>query len=345
MMKTASLTVISLLIFTLSVWSQEFKSAHEYMGYIGAESKAVSEQMLSYISAAAHSKRIKKSEKERAELIDRIKTAKDKVSRMPAYEGDKTYRDGVAEYLELNYHVMKEDYEKILDMEDIAEQSFDLMEAYLTAQQEANKKVNEAADKLLETQKAFGAKYDIQIIDQESEVNLKLAEANKVIKYYNQVYLIFFKSYKQELYTLEAIKATDMKALEQNRNALLQYTEEGLKQLNNMPAFKGDTKLKYACRQALNFYKKEAEGHFAATADFYVKKENFEKTKAAFEALKSKERTQESVDKYNKAVSEFNEAVKKANSGNENLNEKRAEIINNWNKTVSEFMAKHIPRK
>ncbi len=339
------ISLTTLLLFFGSISAQKFNSAHEYMSYIGAESEKVSKQMLTYVSSTAHSNREKKSEAERNQLIDMLKAAHDKVAKMEAYEGDAAYRDAVAEYYNLNYIVMKEDYEKILDMEAIAEQSFDAMETYITAHQAANEKVSESMDKLSEKQKAFGAKYNIRIVESDSEVSKKLAIANEAINYYNQIYLIFFKAYKQEFYTLEAVKAKDLSSIEQNRNAQITYADEGLAKLEEIPVFKGDGSLKNTCKKSMEFFKSEATTDFQTTIDFYVKKDNFEKSKASFDLLKNSERTQEAVNQYNTAVNEYNEAVKNANASNESSNKKRSDVVNGWNKAVSDFMAKHIPQK
>ncbi len=336
------LLIISLT--SLNLKAQKFETAGEYMDYIGKAHKEVSEQMLSYISASAH-KRQKKSDKERKELIQTIKDARKKVANMPAFDGDKTYRDAVSDYLKLNLIVLNEDYEKIMDMEAIAEQSYDLMEAYLTAQQEANKKVNSAMDDLRKKQKEFASKYNIEIVSNKNDVSKKLDIANEVIAYYNKIYLIFFKSYKQELYVLEAVNANDVSSIEQNKNALEEYAEEGLAELNKIPSFKGDGKLKYACKSALNFYKQEAEKDFATTVDFYLKKKHLEDTKTALDALKKSERTQENIDQYNDAVNAYNKAAKAHNAVINAGGAKRTAIINGWNKASNDFLDKHIPKK
>ena len=72
-------------------------------------------------------------------------TAKNNIAKMPDFEGDKSLRDSTVSYLSLCYNVLNEDYSKILDLEEIAEQSFDLMEAYLLAQQKAGEKLDEAS--------------------------------------------------------------------------------------------------------------------------------------------------------------------------------------------------------
>jgi hypothetical protein len=45
------------------------------------------------------------------------------------WKGDRSFRDTTVAYLKLLYIVFNEDYGKIVNMEEIAEQSYDAMEA------------------------------------------------------------------------------------------------------------------------------------------------------------------------------------------------------------------------
>ena len=60
---------------------------------------------------------------------------------MQPYKWRWCFRDSVVRYLELSYAVLNNDYAKIMDMEEISEQSYDAMEAYMLAQQIANDKM------------------------------------------------------------------------------------------------------------------------------------------------------------------------------------------------------------
>ncbi len=63
---------------------------------------------------------------------------------MPSYKGEKAYRDSAVSFMKLYYNVLNEDYSKIINMEDIAEQSYDDMEAYMMAKEMVDKKLEEA---------------------------------------------------------------------------------------------------------------------------------------------------------------------------------------------------------
>lgn len=325
--------------------SQTDQGAFNHMEQISKQYSNVDEQTLSYVSAAAHSNRSKKIDRERQELLQSIKTAIQNLKKIPDYKGDASLRDSTIKYLEVNYHVLMNDYAKVVDMEKIVEKSYDVMEAYIKAKEEANRKMTEASERLRATQYTYADKYGIRITENNSDTGKKLKIAGDVIKYYNKIYLIFFKSYIQEIYINNAIEKNDIVALEQNRNTLKKYADEGLNNLKNISAYKGDAQMISACRSALLFYKNEAENDVQKYIDYILKNEKYEKTKKAYDNKKQSERTQADVDEYNKAVKEYNSSANAVNATTNKINAGRKQAIDNWELKRKDFMSKHIPKK
>lgn len=56
------------------------------------------------------------------------------------YNGDNSLRQSSIDYIKLCYNVFNDDYAKIINLEDIAEQSFDEMQAFLLLQEKQTKK-------------------------------------------------------------------------------------------------------------------------------------------------------------------------------------------------------------
>src|SRR5690349_22134783 len=92
--------------------------------------------------------------------------------------------------------------------------------------------------------------------------------------------------------------------VEQSRNSLLRFANDGMKGLDTLKTFNGDPSLANACREVLKYYKKMAENDVPKLTDFYLKEENFIKTKKSFDAKPASSRTKEDVDTYNKTVNE-----------------------------------------
>lgn len=316
----------------------------EYLESIGSEFTKVSKELMSYTSAVSHGKSAKKIEKRRLELLNQLKQAEGNVRRLKPYERDPMLRDSVVEYFDLSYSVINEDYGKIVDLEEIAEQSYDAMEAYMLAKERAGDKLDRAYEKVDRQQDAFVKKYNIKIVEGKNTVSQKLETSAKVYHYYNKIYLLFFKSYKDEAYLLDALTNGKVGAVEQTKQSLLSSAMSGLGTIGPLPGFKGDLTLKTACQQLLAFYKDEAENKVAQLIDFELKRENFEKIKKAFDAKRPSERTQKDIDTYNHSLEDYNKAIPNVNKIYGDLNKKRGQLLDNWNKMSELFLNKHVPR-
>lgn len=328
-----------------SAWAQQnTEQAHAYMSTIGTQFYEISNDRMSYTSAASHGKSARKVEKKRTELINTMKAAEANIRKMKPFNGSTAYRDSVVAYFVLNRIVLTQDYAKILDMEEIAEQSYDAMEAYMLAKEKAEEKLDNAFEKVNEQQKIFAQANNIKLVESDSKLSQKLETSGKVFTYYNPIYLLFFKSYKDEVYLIDAISREDVNAMEQTKNTLLANAEKGLAALGPISSYKGDASLKVACQRLLAFYKMEAEQKISEVINFQLKKENYDKMKAAFEAKRPADRTKKDVDDFNKMVTEYNAAVNKINALQNDLYKKRVEALNNWNQASDNFLNKHIPK-
>ncbi len=341
--KAIAITVFFFSFLSLTSWSQDMNSPVGYMSHLNEKARNVTKTYLNYLSAVSHGKSARKVEKLREKVLNTIEDAKFAITGTPPFKGDKTLRDASATYMKTCYSVFNEDYGKIVNLEEIAEQSYDAMEAYLLAQQKATEKLNEANKKNEEMVKEFAAKNNIQLIESQDELSLKAEQSSKVLEYYNKIFLIFFKSSKQDAYLTEAINASNLNAIEQNKNALQKYATEGLQQLEGIKAFNSDLTVVTACKKLLLFYKEMCETKLQTVTDFLLLKENFDKMQKTFNQSNASQHTQAEVDKYNKSVNEFNKSVNTYNKVNNELNKERQNLINQWNSTVSRFMDVHIP--
>jgi hypothetical protein len=335
--------ILALALITENLYAQNFNSPIEYLKHINLESDAITKDLWSYVKASAHSGNARKIDRRRTTLIETINNAHKRVAKTPGYKGDYGYRDALSTYLKLNYSILKEDFGKIVDMEAIAEQSYDLMEAYITAKEEANKKLDEAQDALLAQQESFAANHNINLISSTDKKGEKLEKASKAFGYYNKVYLIFFKGYKQEMYLLEALSTNNVSAIEQNKVALLAISEEGLVKLDTFPRFGMDISLKVAAQNYLKFSEYEAKEQLPLLVNFHLTKEKYDKTKAAFDAKRPADRLKSDVDNFNQTVNEYNTAVKDYNTVYNNLAKRRGDLLDKWNKAAQQFFSAHVP--
>jgi hypothetical protein len=330
---------------SISSSAQDFTTAGSYLTYIAAEYEKIAKEQWDYMKAMGKGKSDKVVDKRRNDLLLAITESRKTISRMPPYNKSTAFRDTIVSFLRVSQIVINQDYEKIIDMEEVAEQSYDLMEAYLLAKEKAQEKLTEASERVSDEQDRFIADNKIAIIENgdESKLSKRMRTAGDVFEYYNNVYLLFFKSYKQEAYLFEALEKGDVNSIEQNRNALLNYSKDNLEAIKPHTSFKQDVTLSTACRETLNFYVFEAEKQVPQLIEFYAVKDKFEKIKKSFDTIKPNDRTKMDIEIYNNAVNEYNAGSKKYNEVSAKTNELRKKAVDNWNRKANAFFQNHMP--
>lgn len=324
--------------------AQLFETAAQYMDHIGKVNEETTVKYLVYLSAVSHGKSARKVEKRRVEVVNSISDSRYAVMGMPPWKGDKSYRDSAAGYLKMLYNVFNEDYGKIVNMEEIAEQSYDGMEAYLLAQEKAQEKLSEAHDRLREAQKQFAAKNNINLLINETEIDRKAKIVNEVMGHCNEVYLVFFKCYKQEAYLMDAISKKNLVSIEQSVSSLKKFADEGDSKLKKMKGHNGDNSLIAAGMKMMDYYRSVVARGQVIT-DYFLKEEEFNKIKKQFESKPNSKRTQQDIDQYNKAVNDINAALGKFNSSMTEMNKQGVSALNDWNKTYNKYMDEHMPKQ
>jgi hypothetical protein len=331
-----------LFLFLSTASAQAFENAGEYIDYINKANNKLTETYLVYLSAVSHGKSARKVEKKRQEVLTEISNTRFTIMGMPPYKGDRSLKDTTVAYLKILNYIFNDQYGKIVNMEEIAEQSYDGMEAYLLAQEKAQEKLHEASAKQRETLKQFAAKNNINLVQSTDDLDNKVKIANELMEHSDAVYLVFYKCYRQEAYLMEAINKKNMVSIEQNNNSLQKFAEEGLEKLKTMKGYNNDPALIVACTDLMNFYKSEA-GKTSDMTDFFLKEEKFSKLKKQFDSKGKK--TQADIDQYNQAVKETNAAMDDYNKINKDLNKDRSSYLDKWNKAYKNYMDDYMPRQ
>jgi hypothetical protein len=337
--------LLSTLIIAVSCsFAMAQESAVDYMSVFSEQYQSIQKDMWDYTSSVSHGKSARTVDKRRVELIQTSNTALNKAKAAKAFKGSTTYRDTVVEYFRIVNIVLKEDYAQIVDMEAVAEESYDAMEAYMLARERANDKLVEAGKMVERNQKKFAADNNVNLIETTDALDQKMEIAEQVYHHYNEVYLIFFKAMKQEVYLLDAINRKDVSSIEQNRSSLKATAEEGLAKLAKLTGYANDNSMIEVTKEILKFYIEEADKQVPKMSDYFLKEENFMKIKSAFDQKKEKERTKQDVEAYNTAAGEMNAAIAEYNKANELSNNLRGKYIDNWNRTAQKYTDKHVPK-
>lgn len=338
-------TLLVLLFATCGCFAQSAENPVQHMQFFSSRELELSKKYLDYMTQVAHGNRARRMEKRRQELIGQIRQSLNEANRLRPYKGDATLRDAYKKYWDILLKVFNEDYHQIVNMEEIAEQSYDHMEAYLLAQEKAGEVLSNAQDQIEPVYSAFALKNNVRLIDNgDTKLEKRMRQVGAVNSYYYDLYLIFFKSYKQEMYVTDALNRKDLNGIEQNRSTLSKYAHEGLQRLDTVKAFKGDGSLVNACRRVLEFHRQEADKQLPGLNDFLLKNEEFDRIKKAFDAKPANKRTQADIDVYNKAVNDINAALTSSQKALAAMNTGRENVIEHWNQSRERFMQLHVPK-
>ncbi len=337
---------IALLLLTgfFFTQAQTFNTPVDYLNYIGKESDNISKSTWKYMEAAAHSKRARKINNTREALLKTIQAASKKIQALKdGYKGDVEYRDKMIAYLSFSEKMIKEEYGKVIDMQEVAEQSYDYMEAYILLQEKVNERFSEELNIINAAQSAFGEKYNIRMSDATSDLGKKIRISNEVFHNRTELYLLFFKVNFTEISMMKALEAKDLNAVQQNTNALAQYATEGLQKLKTFKPYKNDPMLINVTKKYFEFARKEAAEYAPKAASFLMLNQKFEESKKLFESKNEQQRTQEDVNNFNKLVDEYNKGINDYNKINSKYDPERSNLIQNWDITADNFVAKHVP--
>jgi len=335
------LTIIFLLFTAFTSHGQVIDQPVDYMTAIANAQTEMKQKYMAYVSAVAHGRRARKIEKMRLATLESISNCKYKTADINIYKGDNSLRKSSIDYIDLCYKVFNEDYKHIVDMEEIAEQSYDEMQAYMLLLEKTNEKLKIASDNMHNASIEFAKKYNITLIQTSDELSEKLNTADLLSSYRDKLYLIFYKCNFEDGVMTKAINNKKVKDIEQARNSLVQYATEGLTALNELRSFQGDPSLANACREVLTFYKKMAETDAPKITDFFLKEEEFEKTKKTMDT--KSDRTKQDIDAYNKAVKDINAAINISNQTNITINTNRNKVLTNWENADKAFADMHMP--
>lgn len=336
--------LIVLFVSNINLIAQEFKTPVDFLTYLNKEQVNISKSTWKYTSAMAHSKSPRRIDATRKQLVKSIEAASKKIGALKdGYKGDVEYKNQVLQYFDVCKNNLNEEYDKIINMQEVAEQSYDAMEAYLLSRDLINEKLDSENEKVQNAFRNFAAKYNITLSEGNSDLGNKIKLSNKVFDYHTVLYLTFFKLNFTDSNLNQAIEKKDLTAIQQNSNTLIKYADEGLEKINTIPAYQGDTSLLIATKKALEYYKKQAQHYVPKLVDFLMFNDKFENAKKTLDAKSQKDRTKEEVDNYNSMVKQVNKEIDNYNKFNGANFQEKSTIVGLLETTADNFISGHVP--
>lgn len=326
------------------VFGQKFKTPDEYLSYIKSEEINISESNWKYTSAIAHKNWIQIDEAKK-NLIKTLQNAKKKIGKLKeGYNGDVEYKNQIIKYFDYCEKTLNEEYDKIIDLKNLEEQSNDAMDAYMQLDDLVNAKLDSENQKVDLAYRSFATKYNIELVNTESEWSKKIKVYNEVCAYHTSINLICFKLNFTDETLLRGILNGDLGAIQQNANALIQYANEGLSTLNTIEPYDGDYSLINSAKKVFEYYKKQAEAYVPSLINFIMYADKFDNAKKTLESKSKADRTAEEENNFNNMTIEIDKeiiAIKKIILDNAMA---KSDVLLQWKSSGDDFIIRHIPK-
>lgn len=338
------LFILLILMFSNFTNGQEFKTPNAYFNYIGVEKEAICKLIWKYNVALAHSKNINEINKLKRILLENIKVSFEKISLLEnGFIGDLEYKNSYLEYLTISEKQINLHFEKISNLKNYENQSFEELEKYLLERAFINKSIKYQSDVLNKNQVDFAKKYGFNFIESENELSKKMKIAVEVFDNHTTMYLIYLKVYVNQSNLRNAIKSKKIVEVEKINKDLEKFANEGFEKLKIFKSYKNDNSLTDATNKTLETAKKEYLEYGTFAIEYLKDNEKFNETKSKIQLESNISKKAEKVAEFNKLVAERNEKIKKYNDLTMKFDSERLIAFDNWNKIGQLFIERYVP--
>jgi len=317
------------------------KNALEYLQNVHKKLLPQKKAAYEYVQSVTKSRRARLIERKRQDMIAVIKQNRDYFKTFIPFNNDMVFKDELMKYLDVKYNVMKEDFDKIVDMEQIEAQTIDQEDAHQMALDLAFEKLDTCYAEFERAEDAFFLRYNIKEDTLKDKMSLTIERANDLIDYYNAIHRIFSKVNKVSRYANEAVRRDDIAALEQHATTLVLFADEAIEKLKQQKPFEGDNELIVAAMNLSEYYKKEGQEILPLNVKYNLSKDLFNEAEKKIKSIKTADQTDADINEYNSAVKEFNKAVRELNKANTTSNKTHKKLLKQWDDLGDTFFKKH----
>ena len=321
------LLFVSFLCFSNFVHAQK-NAALEFNNLLVKEQNLVSEKNLEYVSYSVHSEDFKTVEKKRLDVVKQIDASYKVISKQDAPEEVSKMKEEVLEVLKMYKNVFTLDFVEVNKLKAKKQSSYEAMEGYFKAQDDAEKKLSKAAQRFAKAQDRFAKKMDITLeVDKEDLKKAKdIAVINEVYGYTRQIFLAQFKVSKADAEFMEGLSAQKSATyLDNKRKKLEEVSAEAIKILKGIKSFKGDSKYKDSALDLVKFYAEMAKKDYSDMVEL-----------SRMQAKNPKKLSNSEITKYNDLVNDYNDSIG-------SYNKKMKKLTSKFNDENSNLLQKYVP--
>ena len=285
--------ILSLILLFGGVHAQKhFTNAAEYNDYIINEQRAIVKKNLDYISLSVHSEDYKQIENKRREVLKQINSSRIKMVKMGDYNGDKRLRDEALEVFDQYKNAFETDFKEVIQLKKNRQNSFEAMEAYFKAQNQAEDRVNKATQKFRKVQEKFAKENNLSFKEgTDDNLTRQMQTIADLNVYSRSVFLEYFKASKAFSEMLGVLNERKSAPLNKHRKRVIEVAADVVPNLKKLGAFNGDSDYLNQTISLVEYYGRLAENEFVEVVRIFDKKGGI---------------TQQDADYINKVLRDYN---------------------------------------
>ncbi len=319
------------------------------MDHITKQQKKVMKEFFSYnksISYVSKKHTPKQIQGKYNDVMQAINEAKSNIDSMPSFKRDSThkdslYRDSASSYFRQFGLLLSNNYNKVATLQATANQSYANMEAFLAAKEAADKKLKSLNERFYAATLKFANSNKLSDSTRKDLPAKAVGEVIETGNYFKKVYLIFFKSYKQETDIQNAIERKDANDLKKSAKDLAKSAQDGQAVLDTISPFKKDKSLVTDSKAVLTYYEKETDNKLDPIVNYFAAAKDFDEVRSRFNSKSG--HSGPDVKKFKKSVKVFNKALHKYNKAMNSIYKKKKSLLSKLDHSTHSFFKKFKP--
>ncbi len=313
--------IIGWIFSALALYGQDdefnLKNAGDYNNFIMKEMATAVQKNFEYLSFIVHSEEYDRMDEKRKEVVNQVIEARNKISQMPALDGDTRLRDEAVAVLGEYRNAFDLDYKEIIGLKKKSKDSFEAMKNYFSAEDEAEEKLNKATQRLRKAQRTYASKNNMTVVDgkADDELERKMGKAKATNVYWREIFIDYFKVSEAYDIMWESLNQRKTSAIDTERKKVIKIIDAVMPLIKAKPAFNGDTEFRDQTIAVIDYYRKVADQQFATISDL----------------LNKKEMTQADIDTVNAIINQ--------------CNADHEQLAYNWNIASQELFRKNVEKE
>ncbi len=261
MVRTFSISL--LFVFSLATgYSQGNADPVAYLNIFNELHGEITNRNLEFLQYSVHSDDPAEVGKKRLALITQLLAAVEQLENTKQFPSDAGMRSEMLGVLKTYLNVFKVDFEHVEKLLVGSQDSYEAMEKYMEAREQAEARLAAANDRFHAAAEKFADANRIRLI--KGPENSEIAQLNALSQYRDQIFLATFRVKKRNGEFRQAMDREDPHAMRRHRELLLTEAEQEMNKLVTLGDFHGDTDYRDAAISEIRGLAGLARNHYPA---------------------------------------------------------------------------------